>query len=262
MISSFSKTPERTQISGVVRDLRKERGWTQTELAGRLGLSQNRLSEIERGDGSFTAEQFLRILQLFNVAPSRFIGNTDRSGQLQNALARLGAGHLTEIEGVVPADDLFDGVTAIRETLIDGDPRLTAALAPVLIANIDRVGLNKLYLDLERIGFERRVAWLVENTLSALSGHALLNELPRTWLQRARRSEVVLKTFLSPLRNRVDLEPTRSPADIFDPRIRSQKTLEAIQRERSNISRVWNIVSALQPQDFENAIRAASAASP
>jgi len=261
MISSSPKTPERTQISGVVRDLRRERGWTQTELAERLGLSQNRLSEIERGDGSFTAEQFLQILQLFNVAPSRFIGDTDRRGQLQNALARLGAAHLVEIEGVVPADELFDIVTAIRETLIDGDPRLTAALAPVLIANIDRVGLDKIYVDLERVGFERRLAWLVENTLSALS-HALLTELPRTWLQRARRSEVVLKTFLSPLQNRLDRERSNSAPDIFDPRIRSQKTLEAIQAERSNISRAWNIVSALQPQDFENAIRAASAARP
>jgi transcriptional regulator with XRE-family HTH domain len=260
MISSSEKRPARSHISGVVRDLRRERGWTQAELAERLGLSQNRLSEIERGDGSFTAEQFLQILRLFNVAPNRFIGDTDRRGQLQNALARLGAAQLVESEGVVPADDLSDVVTAIRETLADGDPRLTAALAPVLIANIDRVGLNKLYLDLERTGFERRLAWLSENTLSALR-HGLLNELPRAWSQRARRSEIVLKTFLSPLRNMLDRQPSASPPDIFDPSIRSQKSLDAVQAESSDISRRWNIVSALQPQDFEQAIRAASAAS-
>jgi transcriptional regulator with XRE-family HTH domain len=261
MISSPQKNPERTKISGVVRELRKERGLTQAELAERLGLSQNRLSEIERGDGSFTAEQFLRILKLFNIAASRFIGNTDRRDQLQNALARLGASQLVEIEGVVPADDLFDVVTAIRETLVDGDPRLTTALAPVLISNIDRVALNKLYLDLQRAGFERRLGWLAENTLSALRP-GLLNELSRAWSQRARRSEIVLRTFLAPLQNRLDWQSDGSPPDIFDPSIRSQKSLDAVQAESSDISRRWNIVTALQPQDFETAIRAANASSP
>jgi len=41
-------------------------------LAGQLGLEQSRLSEIERGDVSFTAEQFVAILKLFNVPPSHF----------------------------------------------------------------------------------------------------------------------------------------------------------------------------------------------
>jgi transcriptional regulator with XRE-family HTH domain len=48
----------RAWIARNVRELRKERRWTQAELAKRLDLSQARLSEIEGGDGSFTAEQF------------------------------------------------------------------------------------------------------------------------------------------------------------------------------------------------------------
>ena len=43
---------ERGRIAHEIRGLRLERRWTQAELAGRLGLSQSRLSEIERGDGS------------------------------------------------------------------------------------------------------------------------------------------------------------------------------------------------------------------
>jgi transcriptional regulator with XRE-family HTH domain len=45
------RTAERAHIARVVRALRKERGWTQAELAEKLGLSQNRLSEVELGDG-------------------------------------------------------------------------------------------------------------------------------------------------------------------------------------------------------------------
>jgi transcriptional regulator with XRE-family HTH domain len=65
-----NKTKER--IARKVRELRKQRRWTQAELARRLGLSQSRLSEIERGAGSFSAEQFLTILSLFNVYSTRF----------------------------------------------------------------------------------------------------------------------------------------------------------------------------------------------
>src|SRR5271154_2106763 len=87
----------RFTIAKSVRDLRKERRWTQAELAKRLDLSQARLSEVESGDGSFTAEQFLLLLKLFNVGTSRFAPNAgassghDREAQIQNALVRLGA---------------------------------------------------------------------------------------------------------------------------------------------------------------------------
>lgn len=254
-------TAERAQIARVVRGLRKERGWTQVELAEKLGLSQNRLSEVERGDGSFTAEQFLLILKIFNVTTGRFADTTDRAQQLQNALARLGASHLQESAGVIPADDLADVVTAIREALVQGDPRLTTALAPVLCANIDRVSLNRLYLDLERVGLERRLAWLCENTLAALDSD--LQELPRSWAQRVRRAIVVLEAFLEPFKHRLESPTTGFPSpDVFDPSIRSKKTLDSVQAAGSSISRRWCIVSALQPRDFAQAIRAASASNP
>src|SRR5580658_327261 len=92
----------RSEIARTVRELRKERRWTQAELAKRLDLSQARLSEIEGGDGSFTAEQFLLLLRLFNVGTNRFApsggssAGHDHEAQIQNALARLGALHLKE----------------------------------------------------------------------------------------------------------------------------------------------------------------------
>jgi transcriptional regulator with XRE-family HTH domain len=257
------KPAERAHIARVVRTLRKQRAWTQAELAGKLGLSQNRLSEVERGDGSFTAEQFLLILKIFNVTPGRFVDDTaDRAQQLQNALARVGASHLQESAGVVPADDLADVVTAIRETLVQADPRLTTALAPVLCTNIDRVSLSKLYLDLEKVGLERRLAWVSENTLTALESD-LLQELPRTWAPRVRRAIVVLEAFLEPLNHRLESPSTGSPPpDVFDPNIRSKKTLDSVQAAASSVSRKWGIVSALQPRDFGQAVRAASASNP
>jgi transcriptional regulator with XRE-family HTH domain len=249
----------RVRISRIVRQLRTERGWTQVELAKKLGLSQNRLSEIERGDGSFTAEQLLSILQLFNVPVSKFIGESNRIDQLQNALARAGAFHLVESDAL-PADDLVDVPTAIRETLLAGEPRLTVALAPVLVAHADRIGLHKLYLDLAEVGRELRLVWLCENTLIVLDA-PFIQELPRPMGQRARRTAVVLKAFLDPLRQR-DPSKRTDRLDVLDLSIRSPKTLADVQIERSEISKRWGIVSALQTRDFADAIRASSAAHP
>ncbi len=64
----------RRKIVARVRELRLERRWTQEELAKKLGLSQARLSEIERGGGSFAAEQLVELLQLFNVPLEDIIG--------------------------------------------------------------------------------------------------------------------------------------------------------------------------------------------
>jgi transcriptional regulator with XRE-family HTH domain len=254
------KSPTRTQIATVVRALRRERAWTQAELARNLGLSQSRLSEIETGAGSFTAEQFLQILKLFNVTTSRFTGGgVDRQAQVQNALARLGAHHLQEQSDLVPAEDLDEPTEVVRETLIGGEPRLLTALAPVLVSNVDRISLGKLYLDLGKVGLERRLGWISENTLAAVS-LALEDEVPRSWAQRARRAEVVLTAFL-------DATPTTSPTngklphiDALDRSIRTKKTLDQVKASSSDISRKWDIVSSLTVDDFAQSLRAARAA--
>src|SRR4051812_9218764 len=93
----------RGRVARQVRSLRKERGWSQAELAAKLELSQSRLSEVERGKGSLTAEQLLLILQLFNVSPAAFLDEAPvQAAALQNALARLGARHLRESDQVAP----------------------------------------------------------------------------------------------------------------------------------------------------------------
>lgn len=253
-------TPTRAEIAKVVRALRRERAWTQAELARRLGLSQSRLSEIESGAGSFTAEQLLLILKLFNVTTSRFTGGlVDRQSQIQNALARLGAHQLQEQSDLVPSEDLDEPTEVVREVLIEGETRFLTALAPVLVSNIDRISFSKLYLDLGKVGLERRLGWICENTLAALR-LALGEEVPRSWAQRARRAEVVLGAFL-------DATPTTGPVngrapvvDALDRSIRSKKTLDQIKASSSNISRKWEIVSSLTAADFAESLRAARVA--
>jgi transcriptional regulator with XRE-family HTH domain len=257
----------RRRIAATVRALRKERAWTQAELAGRLGLSQSRLSEIETGDGSFTAEQFLRLLQLFNVTTSRFTGQTpDDEAQLRNGLARLGAHHLQESTEVVPASDVDDLAAVVRDALVSGDPRLTTGLAPVLVANIHQLSLGKLFLDLARIGLERRLVWLAENTVDAIRRELTASPLPpRAWALNARHAAVVLQAFVDSVagdeERRGGRDGGRAP-DLLDASIRSKKTLEEVTAASTSLSRQWGIVTALSPIDFQQALRGARVAHP
>lgn len=253
----LSLDKQRDVIARKVRLLRKKRGWTQAELARQLDLSQSRLSEIESGAGSFTAEQFLEILKLFNVAASEF-ATAPASGEsdLQNALARLGALHLQESTDVVPDDRFTNPGDALREAIASGQPRLVTALAPVLARNIDRINLPHLYAELAQGGLGGRLGWLIENTSDAIA-----RESPRAtgpWRPLYRRAELVLDTFLGFLHTLP--RPPEGALDVLDPGIRSKQTLEDVKASSSLISRHWGIITTLKPEDFVKALRGARAA--
>jgi transcriptional regulator with XRE-family HTH domain len=262
-------TPDLESVRGTiakkVRELRRGRHWNQVELAQRLGLSQSRLSEIERGSGSFTAEQFLLIMQLFNVSVGDFAsGRRKQNAEIQNALARLGAGHLQESTNVLLSAQLEEVGTVVREVLIAAEsPRHITALAPVLVHNADRINLAKLDAHFVEAKLERRLAWLIANTLEAIR-QELDQVLHRPWASLYRRAEVVLSSwleFLTPAEIVQRSHVETKPIDILDRDIRSKKSLEQTKACSSDISWRWGIVSSLQPADFVEALRAARAGS-
>lgn len=247
----------RVRIARKVHELRTERRWTQAELSRQLRLSQSRLSEIERGDGSFTAEQFLTILKLFNVTPSDFATEPQRhDSELQNALARLGALHLHESAAVLPNARLSAVTDVIREAIVATEfPRLTTALGPVLVRNIDRINLRKLHLELAEAGLERRLAWVVANTCEAIDRD--LRQAPPKVARAYRRARVVLGSFLDFL----DADAGREAVapDVIDASIRSKQTLAEVTAASSSISKRWGLVTTLEPEDFVAALRGARA---
>lgn len=251
----------RIDIAKTVRDLRQERKWTQTELAEQLALSQSRLSEIERGDGSFTAEQLLLIMKLFNVSARGFtsVSHRDDDAELQNALARLGASHLQESDSVIPNEALEDLDTAVHRALVSGAPRLVTALGPVMVRHVDRVSLRKLDVRLAEAGLERRLAWFVESLLDAIRA-ALEVPLPRKVAKLYRRAALVLSSFLqsSAAHQRwSSVSPGELVPDILDATIRSERTLQEVKAARSQVAHRWGIVTAIQTEDFSRALRAA-----
>lgn len=104
-MKNVHQTEIRSAIAGKIRDLRRNRHWTQAELSKQLGLSQGRYSEIERGQGSFTAEQLLEILKLFNVPVSHFVGpQNEARPEVETAIVPLSEipRGLSEASGTAP----------------------------------------------------------------------------------------------------------------------------------------------------------------
>lgn len=253
--SDLDKT--RLRVVAKVRALRTERRWTQAELAEKLGLSQARLSEIERGGGSFTAEQFLEVLRLFNVNLDAFIAPQRVEDELQNTLARLGAFNLREVSSVLPSARVAGVRAAVRETLLaPADARVLLALAPVLLANLDTLNLDVLHDELSGLGFPARVPWLVENVLAALLLRGTAEG--RVTAARWHRSVAVLGDFVS--RHPAPASDAPRRLDHIDAGIRSGRALARVQAAASEISRKWGAVSDLQPADFADALRAVDVA--
>jgi transcriptional regulator with XRE-family HTH domain len=245
----------RKRIAKLVRELRTQRGWTQRELARILEMSQGRLSQLERGAGSFAAEQLLLLMRTFNVPASHFAGDEpgDLHTELQNTLARLGAVHLHESTDAVPTELFKDAAVAVGEALALGIPRLVTAIGPVIVTHVDRIQLSRVQLDLAKAGLERRWFWLIDNVLEAVRAE-LGSSLSRAWIQRYRRAEIQFSTFLEAVPQPGDGE---QPSDILDPGIRSQKTLDEVKKARSPLARRWAIITSLAPADFSRALEAA-----
>jgi transcriptional regulator with XRE-family HTH domain len=244
----------REQIARKVRDLRTERRLTQQELAKRLGVSQGHLSQLERGDGSFTAEQLVAILALFNVPVTHFAPQPAKHEQdLQNALARHGATHLRESTEVVPSEKLEELAALVREALISPSSRHLTALAPVLVKNAEHLGV--LVGRLLGSGLERRLGWVIENTLVALA--QVLPDLPRGPILRLFRSaEIPLDASLHRLSEYAPKEASAPLVDILDPVV-TKRSAEQVEAAASPISRRWGILTSLQPGEFADALRAA-----
>lgn len=252
-------------IGARVRKLRKDRHWTQVRFSALLGISQGHLSQLERGNQSFSAEQLLAILRYFNISLDYISPEKAPAGsQIQNALARAGAVHLLESEAILPSERLKNATAAIREALISADSaRQIAAVAPVLVANAGQINLTRLRNEFAELGLENRLAWAIETTLKAIEIESA-QALPREWRLKYRRAALIIEAFFGPwlvASGSTSPDPTTPPLyDVLDPEITSQQGLKEVVENLSPIARRWRIATGLEVDDFLTALRGARGA--
>jgi len=247
--------PEPQEIAQKVKTLRKSRGVSQGDLARLLQVSQSRLSEIEAGKGSFSAEQLIFMLKYFNVPLSYFETDpADPGDAIQKALAYYGAGHLVENRELLPSERLEQLDSVIREVILDGgSSRWITALAPVLVRNIDQVNLQKLHAQFRDYGLHSRFLWLLDNVAQAIR-ETLEEPLPRKQIVPLQRALSALETFRAWVNPRA-WETSEGPEDTLGPGILSPETRNELRASSSDLSKRWRILTPIQVEDFKNALQ-------
>lgn len=101
------KTRQVQLVGPKIRQLRKERKLTQTELAARISIQQSDLSRMEKGEYRVSLDTLFRILAEFDVSISEFFEDlaketmTPRDLQLMHDLQGLGPDARREVEDFV-----------------------------------------------------------------------------------------------------------------------------------------------------------------
>ncbi|WP_426561729.1 helix-turn-helix domain-containing protein [Angustibacter sp. McL0619] len=173
------------RIGGLIRDARKHRGWTQSQLAHELATSQSAINRIEKGGQNLSLEMLARIgealdseiVSLGTSGPShlRVAGGTELSGEI-DVKSSKNAG-----VALLCASLLNRGTTTLRK-----------------VARIEEV--NRLIEVLESIGVRTR--WLnADNDLEIVPPAEL--DLAHIDAEAARRTRSIIM-FLGPLLHRLE----------------------------------------------------------
>ena len=248
---------QRAFIGKRLRDLRKSRGLSQGDIGKTLGIPQTTLSEIELGKASLTAEQLILVLKAFNVPVSHFDQSPGEvSGTIQKALVSHGASHLVDDHNLLPSESLVRVDAAIREALVAGESaRELAALAPIIIGHVGQINFHRLYAQFKDYNLETRYGWLLDNVLEAIKATLENKPLRKQALALAKAANV-----LQDHQNRVfpNGVPTGSlHVDYLGTPVLSPKTKTEIDRNRSQVSQKWNILTTIPVEDFVKAIQEA-----
>lgn len=80
---------DKSKIGEQIKELRESRGWTQTSLSDKLGMSPSYVSNVEAGRRSLTLVTLKKFCEVFNVDISYFGIETDNFNDAVDLTARL-----------------------------------------------------------------------------------------------------------------------------------------------------------------------------
>jgi transcriptional regulator with XRE-family HTH domain len=79
-----SHSPRKVALVGSrIRELRKGRHLTQTELSEKIGVAQSDLSRMEQGEYKVGLDTLFKILQVFDLKMGEFFGETETPAEKQ-----------------------------------------------------------------------------------------------------------------------------------------------------------------------------------
>jgi transcriptional regulator with XRE-family HTH domain len=99
-----------------IKNYRKQKGWTQVDLAQRLGCSQAMITAYERGSKKPAADKLTNIAQALGVTIDQLFSNSTKPSQAKPRNLRLWK-RFEKVETLPPRDKqmifrMIDGLTA------------------------------------------------------------------------------------------------------------------------------------------------------
>ena len=111
------------EFSERLKDLRKQAGLTQVDVAEKLGISQPAYASWERGVKKPTQDNLVKIAQILNVSVDYLVGNSEeKPGELENIelLFRMNSKGLNEEEKEIFKKELIEFMEERKEAFNKG----------------------------------------------------------------------------------------------------------------------------------------------
>jgi transcriptional regulator with XRE-family HTH domain len=89
---------KRAQITERLKEARKLAGLSQGQVAKMLGLHRPSISEMENGNRRISAEELLRLAELFDVSISWLLGETAETLDVEEPRLELAARELSKLK--------------------------------------------------------------------------------------------------------------------------------------------------------------------
>ena len=165
------RSTESGPIGSHLTAARLQRGWSQSELAARCGLSQAQISYFELGRRRPTLDQLIQMARSLDVSLEKLIGGSDRPGDRLSDIAielrHLGLIDLWVRDSVVPGafrrpEEVIAQAVSGREP----DPRIVEAIPALLAWNRINPILLRAHGQTTRPRVTRRLAWLADIALA------------------------------------------------------------------------------------------------
>lgn len=67
----------------ILKEIRIEHGYTQAELARKIGMDQNNYSKYERGEREIGRKTIIKLCQVYNISADYLLGLTDEKRPLK-----------------------------------------------------------------------------------------------------------------------------------------------------------------------------------
>lgn len=110
-----------------IRLIREVRGFSQENIAARLGMAQNTYSKIENNQTKLTADMLGKIAEVLEVSPMDIMSNMPAIVNLQPNQGTQGIGHIEHFHTF--QKDVVDKLIAAKDAEIAGLKEIIAGMA-------------------------------------------------------------------------------------------------------------------------------------